>query len=79
MKVAWYNRNGEAREVLHSPANSGDIALMSDVRIAVRLRHQPEDPVSLSLAGVRGLGEAAVLPHEMLPKPARPKMMGQRD
>ena len=29
--------------------------------IAVRLRHQPEDPVSLSLAGVRGLGEAAVL------------------
>lgn len=29
----------EAREVLHSPANSGDIALMSDVRIAVRLRH----------------------------------------
>jgi two-component system, cell cycle sensor histidine kinase and response regulator CckA len=29
--------------------------------IAVRLRTQPDDPVSLSLAGVRGLGEAAVL------------------
>ena len=35
------------------PANSGDIA--------VRLRSDPEDPVSLGLAGVRGLGEAAVL------------------
>ncbi len=35
------------------PANSGDIA--------VRLRNEPEDPVSLGLAGVRGLGEAAVL------------------
>ncbi len=34
-------------------ANSGDIA--------VRLKHEPEDPVSLRLAGVRGLGEAAVL------------------
>jgi two-component system cell cycle sensor histidine kinase/response regulator CckA len=34
-------------------ANSGDIA--------VRLRNDPEDPVSLGLAGVRGLGEAAVL------------------
>ncbi len=29
--------------------------------IAVRLRTQPDEPVSLSLAGVRGLGEAAVL------------------
>ena len=35
------------------PASSGDIA--------VRLRADPEDPVSLGLAGVRGLGEAAVL------------------
>ncbi|TIX50351.1 hybrid sensor histidine kinase/response regulator [Alteraurantiacibacter aquimixticola] len=34
-------------------ANSGDIA--------VRLRVEPDDPVSLGLAGVRGLGEAAVL------------------
>ncbi|HZV56914.1 MAG TPA: ATP-binding protein, partial [Sphingobium sp.] len=29
--------------------------------IQVRLRAQPDEPVSLSLAGVRGLGEAAVL------------------
>lgn len=35
------------------PANSGDIA--------VRLRSEPEEPVSLGLAGVRGLGDAAVL------------------
>lgn len=35
------------------PASSGDIA--------VRLVSQPDEPVSLSLAGVRGLGEAAVL------------------
>lgn len=35
------------------PATSGDIA--------IRLSTQSEDPVSLSLAGVRGLGEAAVL------------------
>jgi two-component system cell cycle sensor histidine kinase/response regulator CckA len=35
------------------PASAGDIA--------VRLVTQPDDPVSLSLAGVRGLGEAAVL------------------
>ncbi|MEO8722608.1 MAG: ATP-binding protein [Sphingobium sp.] len=35
------------------PQMSGDIA--------VRLRAQPDEPVSLSLAGVRGLGEAAVL------------------
>jgi two-component system cell cycle sensor histidine kinase/response regulator CckA len=35
------------------PASSGDMA--------VRLRHQSDEPVSLSLAGVRGLGEAAVL------------------
>ncbi|OYW44424.1 MAG: hybrid sensor histidine kinase/response regulator [Sphingomonadales bacterium 32-68-7] len=34
-------------------ASSGDIA--------VRLRSDPEEPVSLGLAGVRGLGEAAVL------------------
>lgn len=37
----------------HGPATSGDVA--------VRLMGQPEEPVSLSLAGVRGLGEAAVL------------------
>ncbi|MFC3101158.1 response regulator [Altererythrobacter lauratis] len=35
------------------PASSGDIA--------VRLRSEPDEPVSLGLAGVRGLGEAAVL------------------
>ena len=35
------------------PAASGDIA--------VRLRAEPDEPVSLGLAGVRGLGEAAVL------------------
>jgi two-component system cell cycle sensor histidine kinase/response regulator CckA len=35
------------------PQMSGDIA--------VRMRDQPEEPVALSLAGVRGLGEAAVL------------------
>lgn len=35
------------------PASSGDIAL--------RLRGQPDEPVSLGLSGVRGLGEAAVL------------------
>jgi two-component system cell cycle sensor histidine kinase/response regulator CckA len=35
------------------PTASGDIA--------VRLASQPDEPVSLSLAGVRGLGEAAVL------------------
>jgi two-component system cell cycle sensor histidine kinase/response regulator CckA len=41
------------RRFAQGPASSGDIA--------VRLRDQPDDPVSLSLAGVRGLGEAAVL------------------
>ena len=41
------------RRFAQGPAATGDIA--------VRLRGQPEDPVSLSLAGVRGLGEAAVL------------------
>ncbi|MFM2302352.1 MAG: hypothetical protein RLZZ84_2088, partial [Pseudomonadota bacterium] len=41
------------RRFAQGPANSGDIA--------VRLRSQPEEPVSLSIAGVRGLGEAAVL------------------
>ncbi len=35
------------------PVGTGDIA--------VRLAGQPEEPVTLSLAGVRGLGEAAVL------------------
>ena len=35
------------------PAAAGDLAL--------RLVSQPDDPVSLSLAGVRGLGDAAVL------------------
>lgn len=35
------------------PATSGDVA--------VRLVNSPEEPVSLGLAGVRGLGEAAVL------------------
>jgi len=41
------------RRFAQGPAASGDIA--------VRLLSQPDDPVSLSLAGVRGLGEAAVL------------------
>ncbi|MFM5916284.1 MAG: response regulator [Novosphingobium sp.] len=41
------------RRFAQGPASSGDLA--------VRLRGQPEDPVTLSLAGVRGLGEAAVL------------------
>ena len=41
------------RRFAQGPAASGDIA--------VRLRAQPEEPVTLSLAGVRGLGEAAVL------------------
>lgn len=35
------------------PASSGDIA--------VRLRSEPDEPVSVGLAGVRGLGDAAVL------------------
>ncbi|HKY80193.1 MAG TPA: ATP-binding protein, partial [Sphingobium sp.] len=35
------------------PQMSGDIA--------VRMREQPDEPIALSLAGVRGLGEAAVL------------------
>ncbi|WP_409934969.1 response regulator [Novosphingobium sp. 9] len=41
------------RRFAQGPAAAGDLA--------VRLLAQPEDPVSLSLAGVRGLGEAAVL------------------
>ncbi len=41
------------RRFAQGPASSGDLA--------VRLRSQPEEPVTLSLAGVRGLGEAAVL------------------
>ncbi len=41
------------RRFAQGPANAGDIA--------IRLRELPDEPVSLSLAGVRGLGEAAVL------------------
>ncbi len=41
------------RRFAQGSANSGDLA--------VRLRDQPDEPVSLSIAGVRGLGEAAVL------------------
>ena len=41
------------RRFAQGPAASGDIA--------VRLKGSAEDPVTLSLAGVRGLGEAAVL------------------
>ncbi|MCB2080078.1 MAG: response regulator [Novosphingobium sp.] len=41
------------RRFAMGPAAAGDIA--------IRLVSQPEEPVSLSLAGVRGLGEAAVL------------------
>ena len=41
------------RRFAQGPAAAGDLA--------VRLRTQAEDPVTLSLAGVRGLGEAAVL------------------
>ena len=41
------------RRFARGPANSGDMA--------VRLRHAPDDPVSLGLAGVRGLGAPAVL------------------
>ena len=41
------------RRFAQGPANSGDLA--------VRLKGQADDPVTLSLAGVRGLGEAAVL------------------
>ena len=41
------------RRFAQGPATAGDIA--------VRLTTQPDDPVSLSLAGVRGLGDAAVL------------------
>jgi len=41
------------RRFAQGPAAAGDLA--------IRLVAQPEDPVSLSLAGVRGLGEAAVL------------------
>lgn len=41
------------RRFAQGPSAAGDLA--------VRLRTQPEDPVTLSLAGVRGLGEAAVL------------------
>ena len=41
------------RRFAQGPASSGDIA--------VRLKSQAEEPVSLSVAGVRGLGDAAVL------------------
>jgi two-component system cell cycle sensor histidine kinase/response regulator CckA len=41
------------RRFAQGQAGSGDIA--------VRLRSQPEEPVSLSIAGVRGLGDATVL------------------
>lgn len=41
------------RRFAQGPSAAGDIA--------VRLAELPDDPVSLSLAGVRGLGEAAVL------------------
>ena len=41
------------RRFAQGSANTGDIA--------IRLRELPDEPVSLSLAGVRGLGEAAVL------------------
>ena len=41
------------RRFAQGPASSGDLA--------IRLAGQADDPVSLSLAGVRGLGEAAVL------------------
>ncbi|ABC63639.1 response regulator [Erythrobacter litoralis] len=41
------------RRYAKGPANSGDMA--------VRLRTAPEEPVSLGLSGVRGLGDAAVL------------------
>ena len=41
------------RRFAQGPANSGDLA--------VRLRALPDDPVSLGLAGVRGLGDASVL------------------
>ena len=41
------------RRYAQGPVAAGDIA--------VRIKNQPDEPVSLSLAGVRGLGEAAVL------------------
>ncbi|HUD28561.1 MAG TPA: ATP-binding protein, partial [Novosphingobium sp.] len=41
------------RRFAQGPTAAGDLA--------IRLTAQPDDPVSLSLAGVRGLGEAAVL------------------
>lgn len=41
------------RRFAMGPQMSGDIA--------VRLRNEPDEPTALSLAGVRGLGEAAVL------------------
>ncbi|MET0241676.1 MAG: ATP-binding protein [Sphingobium sp.] len=37
------------------------VGLQGSGDVTVRLRSQPEEPVSLSLSGMRGLGEAAVL------------------
>ncbi|WP_374405901.1 response regulator [Pelagerythrobacter sp.] len=41
------------RRFARGPSSSGDMA--------VRLRHQPDDPALLGIAGVRGLGDPAVL------------------
>lgn len=41
------------RRFASGPPQNGDLA--------VRLKHQPDEPISLSVAGVRGLGDAAVL------------------
>jgi two-component system cell cycle sensor histidine kinase/response regulator CckA len=43
----------QVRRFARGPAMSGDIA--------VRLKAQPEEPIALTVAGARGLGEAAVL------------------
>ena len=41
------------RRFARGPSSSSDMA--------VRLKHQPEEPVALGIAGARGLGEAAVI------------------
>ncbi|MEO1045471.1 MAG: response regulator [Pseudomonadota bacterium] len=41
------------RRFASGPPQGGDLA--------VRLKHQPDEPISLNVAGVRGLGDAAVL------------------
>jgi two-component system cell cycle sensor histidine kinase/response regulator CckA len=41
------------RRFARGPSSSSDMA--------VRLRHQPEEPVALGIAGARGLGDAAVI------------------